>query len=269
MAAEGTYHDNKQYGGHGRPAQRDRGQGRGRSFQHHPQTTAVSANAAQQQSSIICYKCGEPGHRATSCPTKGTTSGTQRPCMAPPARGHAATGQEGDSHTGGTGNSTRGTSDNAMVCMAQVIHYEQAMSAWRILDYNINPTLCRPPPQPIPVIETGPTGAQLKNIDRFVIMVLPINIGQFNDFLEDHITSGLVPTVYTGSLNPLDDDFWLQLQNYPLAEQDHTFAAIIYLESESKHVISEGVLPILQEFFAFPIDAYAGCIERYCSFVQS
>jgi len=47
----------------------------------------------------------------------------------------------------------------------------------------------------------------LTNVDRFIRMVLPINIGQFNDFLEDHIRYGLVPTVYTGSLNPLDNDF--------------------------------------------------------------
>jgi hypothetical protein len=45
--------------------------------------------------------------------------------------------------------------------------------------------------------------------------------------LEEHIESSLVPTVYTGSLNPIDDDFWLLLHNYPLAEQDCTFAVII------------------------------------------
>jgi hypothetical protein len=88
-----------------------------------------------------------------------------------------------------------------------------------------------PPPQPIPVTETDTMGIQLANVDRFVTIVLRINIGQFNDFLEDHIRSRLAPTVYTGSLNPLDDDFWLLLHNYPLSDQDHTFAAIIYPES--------------------------------------
>jgi hypothetical protein len=72
-------------------------------------------------------------------------------------------------------------------------------------------------------------------------MVLSITLGQFNDFLEDHISSGLVSTVYTGSLNPLDDDFWLLLHNYPLSDQHRTFAAIIYPESEIECVISEGV----------------------------
>jgi hypothetical protein len=168
---------------------------------------------AQQQSSVICYKCGEPGHVATYCPTKNPTGGTstQRPRTAPPApaRGHAATAQEGNtSGTSGMANSsTKGTSGTALVCMARTIHYEHAMSAGHILDYNVNPTMRRPPPQPIPVIETDTTGVQLTNVDRFIRMVLPINIGQFNDFLEDHIRYGLVPTVYTGSLNPLDNDF--------------------------------------------------------------
>jgi len=100
-------------------------------------------------------------------------------------------------------------------------------------------------------------------------MVLSITLGQFNDFLEDHISSGLVPTVYTVSLNPLDDDFWLLLHNYPLPDQDRTFAAIIFPESESERVISEGVLQILQERFELPIKSYTGCIERFCSFVRS
>jgi hypothetical protein len=94
---------------------------------------------AQQQSSVICYKCGEPGHIATACPTNTT----QHPHTAPPTRGNAATVQEGDS----TGNgSTRTTSRNALVCMAWAIQYKHAMSARCILDYNANPNLCQPPP---------------------------------------------------------------------------------------------------------------------------
>ena len=64
------------------------------------------------------------------------------------------------------------------------------------------------------------------------------NYLQINNFLEEHITSGLVPTVYMGNLNPIDDDFYLLLHNHPLAEQDHAFAAIIYPESESERVIN-------------------------------
>jgi hypothetical protein len=33
--------------------------------------------------------------------------------------------------------------------------------------------------------------------------------------------------VYMGSLNPINDVFWLLLHHHPLAEQDHSFAAII------------------------------------------
>jgi len=121
-----------------------------------------------------------------------------------------------------------------MVCMARTLRYESAMSAQCILDYGRNPTLRRPPPQSIPVLETVTTGTVILTIDRFVTMVFPINTGQFNDFLEEHITSGVVPTVYMGNLDPIDDEFWLLLHNHPLAEQDRTFAAIIYPESESE-----------------------------------
>jgi hypothetical protein len=80
----------------------------------------ASANAAQQQSSLSCYKCGEPGHIATNCSTGRTTmpsnSSTQQPRTAPPARGHAAAAQEGEntssstSSTGTGGTSNRGSS---------------------------------------------------------------------------------------------------------------------------------------------------------------
>jgi hypothetical protein len=271
MAAGSTYRSHNQRGGRGRGTHHGRGKPFSKGLSNN---VAASANAAQQQSLVICYKCGEPGHVATYCPTKNTTGGTstQRPHTAPPApaRGHSATAQEGDSYTSGMVNSsTRGTSGTAMVCMACTIHYEQAMSAHHLLDYNVNPTMHRPPPQPIPVTETDTTGVQLTNMDRFITMVMPINIGQFNDFLEDHIRSGLVPTVYIGSLNPLDDDFWLLLHNYPLSDQGHTFVAIIYPESESERAISEGVLPILRERFDLPIESYTGCIECFCSFVWS
>jgi hypothetical protein len=102
-------------------------------------------------------------------------------------------------------------------------------------------------------------------MDWYVTMVLPINLGQFNRFVEEHIPSGIVPMVYTGDLNPFDDAFWLLLHNY----QDHSFATIIYPESESEHVINQGVLPMLCNCFCLPAEAYPGCIERFCSFVRS
>jgi len=152
MVVGKTHRDNNQRGCSGHHGQQ--GKGRGRCTPHHPQVAAATANAAQQQSSVICYKCGKPGHIATVC----TTNSTQCPCTAPTAHGNTAAVQEGDST--GTGN-TRTTSCNALVCMARAIQYEQAMSARRILNYNANPNLCQPTPQPIPIIETATTGTHL------------------------------------------------------------------------------------------------------------
>jgi hypothetical protein len=160
-------------------------------------------------------------HRTGTSTSTSTGTGTQRARTAPPARGLAAAAQEGHSTGTDTGSNNssctvRGTSRNAMVCMARTIRYASPMSVRRILDYGGNPTLRRPPPQPIPaVLETVTSGTAILTIDRFVTMVLPINTGQFNDLLEEHITSGLVPMVYMGSLDPIDDDFWLLLHPTP------------------------------------------------------
>ena len=85
------------YRGHsrgGRLNHRGRGRGRGN---HGRGPLSTSANAVQQQSSVTCYKCGEKGHIASSCPsntvrTSGTSTGSatasssgQRPRTAPPA----------------------------------------------------------------------------------------------------------------------------------------------------------------------------------------
>ena len=169
MAAGGTYR-----GRHGgRSTHHGRGRGRG-GVGHRPQT--ASAHGAQHQSNITCYKCGEKGHIATSCPTtSSSTSSTQpstsmgnltgqagqRPRTAPPARGHAAAAQEGE-HSGTASNTrsnTGSSSHNAMVCMARAVHLEQAMSAQRIVNYNLNPSLRQPAPQPIPVLDMDFNGS--------------------------------------------------------------------------------------------------------------
>jgi hypothetical protein len=176
MAAGCTYRDAKHHGGPGRHGLCGRGRGRG-AFRPQSPSTAAAHAAQQSTTGIICYKCGAPGHIAPDCP-----NGTR---TAPPARGHAAAAQEGNTtDTGSTSSSSvRGTSWNALVCMARTIRYESAMSARRILDYGSNPTLCQPPPQPILVLETVTSGTAILTIDRLVTMVLPINIGQFNDFV--------------------------------------------------------------------------------------
>jgi hypothetical protein len=147
MAAGGTYRGRHS----GCSAHRGRACGRG-AFGRRPHT--ASAHAVQQQSGITCYKCGEPGHIATSCPTNSSSSTSstsnlpgqsrQRPRTAPPARGHAAAAQEGESSSTTSARSNAGSSSrNAMVCMARAVAFEQAMSAWRIVNYNLTPTLRR------------------------------------------------------------------------------------------------------------------------------
>jgi hypothetical protein len=117
----------------------------------------------------------------------------------------------------------------------------KAMSARRLLDYNVNPTLCRSHPVPIPTIETDHTGWRLLDTTQYDTLVVPINLGQFNDFLEEHISTNLVPTTYLGNLTPLDDDCWILAHNHPLAEQGRTFAAIVYPETDSECILNEGV----------------------------
>jgi hypothetical protein len=238
----------------------------------------ASVNAAQQQSSLICYRCGEPGHIATNCPTKSTTvpntSSTQRPRTAPPARGHAAAAQEGENTNGSTsstgGNNSRGSSSrNAMVCTARAFRYEQAMSARRVLDYNASPHLRQPTPQPIPAPNVDHEGAHFLDVDRYVTMVLPINRGQFNPILERHIASGIVPPDYYGNLNPLDDDFWVLLHAYPLPDVDRSFAVITHPQGREGAVIAEGVIPILQVRFGITIEECNNCVTRFCTFINA
>jgi len=153
--------------------------------------------------------------------------------------------------------------------MARSVYLHTAMSARRILDYTTTPSLHRPLPVPIPTIETDTTGTRVFDTTQCVSMVIPINLGQFNDFLEEHIETGLVPTAYMGTFNPLDDDFWLLIHNHPLADQDHTFLAIIYPGMNSEIVITEGILPALDPRFNLPLDGYRGCITRFCQFVRA
>jgi len=250
MAAAGR-HPKQTYRGSGQPHNGGRGRGRsGRLFCHHT-PGAVAAVVTDTNSAIVCYKCGQPGHIAPQCPTNtGTAAEPQQqpPRTAPPARpsqpsarGHVAFAQEGD-----TSSSTTNGSRNALVCMARSIYMDptvvaKAMSARRLLDYNVNPTLCRSHPVPIPTIETDHTGWRLLDTTQYDTLVVPINLGQFNDFLEEHISTNLVPTTYLGNLTPLDDDCWILAHNHPLAEQGRTFAAIVYPETDSECILNEGV----------------------------
>jgi hypothetical protein len=63
---------------------------------------------------------------------------------------------------------------------------------------------------------------------RYVTLAFPIQTSEFNDILEDHISRGLVPTTFHGVHNPLDDDIWMMVHDWPLVDQHRTFAAITY-----------------------------------------
>ncbi len=120
-------------------------------------------------------------------------------------------------------NSTSG-SNNAdkteLVCMAKTVQLEQAFMARRTINYADHPNSPRPRPQPIPVISTDFTGTEIINTEQYVTLAIPISHGEFNDMLESHLSDGLAPTEYVGNRNPIDDDLWIMLHAWPLAEQD-------------------------------------------------
>jgi len=141
-----------------------------------------------------------------------------------------------------------------------VVHLEQAMSARRVVNYNLHPNLPQPGPQPIPVLDMDFDGSQFANMDRFVTLALPVTAGQFNPILENHIAHCIVPGEYEGSLNPLEDDVWIFLHNHPLSDLDRTFAALTYPERIKGMVIEEGVLPMLELHFGIRDQDCHNCI---------
>jgi hypothetical protein len=154
--------------------------------------------------------------------------------------------------------------------MARAFRYEHSMNIRRrILDYNADPHLRGPTPQPIPVLDVDHEGAHFLDVDRYVTMVLPVNRGQFNPMLERHIASVIVPSGYYGNLNPLDDDFWVLLHAYPLSDVDRSFAVITYPQGREGAVIAEGVTPMLQDRFGITREEYNNCVIRFCTFINA
>jgi hypothetical protein len=145
---------------------------------------------------------------------------------APPACGNVAFAQEGENTSSSI---SRGSTHNAVVCMARSIQMYTAMSARHTLDYTATANIHRPLPVPIPTIETDITGNHLFDTTQYVSIVIPIS--------------------------------------HPLAEQDHTFAAIRNPSTNSEAVITEGILPALDICFNLLLDGYHGCITCFCEFV--
>jgi hypothetical protein len=131
----------------------------------HPSTNAATGN------NIICFKCGAPGHIAPNCPHDKQTN--QRKIRS--------------SVKSNTANSTGGSDVNnkhELVCLAKAIQSEKAFATRQMINSTNYPTLSRPRPQPIPVINTDFTGAEMMNTTQYITLALPINHGQFNELLE-------------------------------------------------------------------------------------
>jgi hypothetical protein len=92
---------------------------------------------------------------------------------------------------------------------------------------------------------------------------MPINRGEFNDLLEEHIENGMVPTSYVSNRNPIDDDLWIMTHKWPLSEQDRTFATISYPHLDFETLMSEAIIPVLTACFGLRPNTLQQCFERW------
>jgi hypothetical protein len=138
--------------------------------------------------------------------------------------------------------------------MAKTVQIEQVFTAIHTINYADHLNLPKPRPQPIPVVTMDFTGREITNTEQYVTLALPINLGEFNDMLESHLSDGLAPTNYVGNRNPIDDDLWIMLHRWPLAEQDRSFAAICYPEFNFETLMSNAIIPILSQRFGLTPD---------------
>ena len=162
---------------------------------HKPSFAHVAA-----RNSIVCFKCGAPGHTAPKCPNNKTHDPRSKPSAS--ARGNAALSTH-DQESNGTAGKPE------LVCMARTIDIAKAFTARRIINYNEYPNMPRPRPQPIPVLNIDFTGNEITNTRQYVTLGLSIQRGEFNELLENHINDNIVPTAYMGSRNPTNDDVWI------------------------------------------------------------
>jgi hypothetical protein len=117
------------------------------------------------------------------------------------------------------------------------------------------------------MIDMDFTGTEITNTTRYVTSALPISMGQFNDLLEEHIASGVVPTTYYGSQYP-DDDLWIMLHSWPLAEQDRSGAMLTYPGAYFAQLMSNGVIPVLVTRFGLEPNHLSLCFEVWRNFVR-
>jgi hypothetical protein len=114
-------------------------------------------------------------------------------------------------------------------------------------------------PPRIPILEVSRDGSELLNAERYITLTIPVDTNHFNETLEHRITTGRIISQYNGSFNPLVDGIWMMVHDHPLADQDRFFAAIIYLEQHRERIISEGIIPLLNQSFDINPSDLPGC----------
>jgi transposase InsO family protein len=260
-------HDPKRGNGRGYGARRF-GSGCGytrdqRSFNNtkKPQQAHLASHSNPTTRSITCYNCSEQGHIAPNCPKpKQTRNNPPRPPTM--ARGNAA-------HGSSNSNGSDKNNNPAIVCAARAFKVEQAFSARRVIEFNMDGRSRRPVPPIIPILEVSHDGSELLNFFRYVSLTFRVDESIFNPTLEGRISSGIIPIEYTGNFNPTDDNFWMMVHDHPLGDQDRTFAAILYPEQDAERIMSDGIIPLLENRFELSPNTLPGCFQLWANMIKA
>ncbi len=111
------------------------------------------------------------------------------------------------------------------------------------------------------MLEISHDSSDLLNTDRYISLTFRVDEDQFNPSMEHLITNGIVPTEFTGNFNPTNDNFWMMIHDHPLGDQDRDFAMIVYPEQDEECLISDGIIPLLQERFNLTPESLPGCFQ--------
>jgi hypothetical protein len=220
------------------------------------------ANAAASSSTsrpIVCYNCSEPGHITPKC---NKPRQAKDPLTRATARGNAA---RSSSKSSDSDNNT----NPAIACSARAFQLEHAVSARRIIEYYVHEGRQRPVPPGIPILDISYDGSELLNTQCYVSITVPFDHNHFNPMLENHIVNNRIPLEYLGRLDPLSDGVWIMVHDYPLGDQDRTFAAIVDPEQQHDRILTEGITPLLENHFAFFPDDLPNCFTRWYNLIQA
>ncbi len=61
----------------------------------------------------------------------------------------------------------------------------------------------------------------------------------------------------------------MMLHDHPLGDQDRTFAAILYLEQDVERILSDGVIPLLENRFELTPDTLPGCLQCWTNLIRA